>query len=177
MKKAIYLLVLTFTLFACNSGGKQEKTAHVVEEKSIKELIVEVRFKSSEADNFKLMLNKIKIDEFQSKFIHIVEEVKPTSSTDHIKANFGPDNISTRFQFGLGNKTPKIVEIESITFNYDNKVVSVNSDKLKKHFVFNKFVVLDSVSNKIITQKVDGKHFPIITLKNKYLKQLMTPAN
>ena len=176
MKKALYLCVLVFTLFACNSEGKQANPTPVVEKEPVKELTVDVRFKSSEAGNFKLMLNKIKVDEFQSKFVHIVEEIKPTTNIDHIKANFGPNNISTRFQFGLGNKTPKTIEIESINFNYDNKTVAIDASKLKEHFLFNKFVEIDSVTHKIVTKKVEGKHFPVITLKNKYLKQLMNPT-
>lgn len=173
MKKILLILVL-ISVISCKNEPKEEaknsNPENVVE--STKELEVIVNFKTNKEDEFKLMLNNVKVDEFQRKNIHIMEKVVPTSGIETITANFGENNMSTVFYFNLGNKEPKEVEIESLSFKYGEKSISISPDQLEEYFAFNKFVTLDSVSHIFKTSKIDGQHYPNLIFKRKHLVAL-----
>ncbi|MFT4800474.1 MAG: hypothetical protein ACI93N_000232 [Flavobacteriaceae bacterium] len=170
MKKVFFALV-TLVLISCNNDKPQiEEKSEIIEEKA-KELIVEIKFKTNKEDLFKLTLNNIIVDDFQSKRIVVTENVSPTSGIDTLIANFG-ENISNVLNINFGNKELKEIEIESINILYGENKIKVLPSELKKYFVLNKFVELDTSSNKLITRRVDNKFNPSINLKKKVLLNL-----
>lgn len=173
MKNIVLVALVTLMTFSCTSKQKEVNKPVVVEQaKEVeKEFIVNMSFKTSKEDNFRLMLNNIEVDEFQKKNIIIIEKVSPSSEIDKLTANFGY-NISKNFSINLGNKEVKEVEINSVEILYGNNKISVKSDELNEYFTFNKFVVQDTVSNKFQTKKIKGQHSPTITLRRKAINQL-----
>ena len=73
-------------------------------ETEVKELEVVLDFKTNKDDKFKLMLNNIRVDEFQNKNVQIIEKVNQTSSVDKIITKFGDNNISNNFIINLRTK-------------------------------------------------------------------------
>lgn len=167
------LLLITFFISSCGEKKNNEVISNIKEKELTKELVVKIKYKTNQPDDFKIMLNHVEVDEFQSKNIHIIEKVFATSNTDLIVAKFGDKNISNRFQIGLGNKEPKKVEMESIDFFYIDKTLSIMPDEIGEYFRFNEFVAFDPISNDLTTKRVNGKHFPVMSLKWKYLDNLI----
>lgn len=172
--KKILLLLLIVTV-ACKNEPKAVSNEAIAETEiePTKELVVNVNFKTNKAGDFKLMLNNVKVDEFQTKNIHVIEKVVPTSGIETITATFGANNISRVFYFNLGSKEPKEVEIESMSLTYGSKSINVSASELGEYFAYNKFVTLDSVSNTFKTKRVDGKHSPNLIFKGKYMEVLL----
>lgn len=175
MKNIILVVLIALFTFSClNEQKKESKPIEVekVKEKEIKkEFIVKINFKTNKEDSFKLMLNNIVVDEFQSKNILITERVAPSSNFESITANFG-ENISKGFRVNLGNKEVKEVEISSIEISYGENKLSINANELNSYFTFDRFVNYDTISNKFKTKRVDGKHTPTITLKTRKINLL-----
>lgn len=175
MKKLILVLLIVITAGCKNENKAEEQntqaqTAEV--EEPIKELIIEFQFKTNQEDEFKLMLNDIIKDDFQKKNIHILEKVIPTTSAESMTANFG-ENISNNFQFNLGNKVPKEVEIFSMNVSYGSNSVQITPQNINDYFaVNNKYVQYDTVTNTLKTMKVEGRHFPTILMRSKTLRTL-----
>jgi hypothetical protein len=170
--KTFKVLVILFILISCENNQKEIEPLKEGSEDIKDELRVKIKYKTNKSDEFRLSLNHIKLDEFQSKSIHIIEKVEPTTNSDNITANFGKGNFSNRFQFGLGNIEPKKVTLEEIHMSYKDKNLIIESDQINEYFRFNEFVEYDSISHQIRTKRVDGKHFPVLSLKWKYLTNL-----
>ncbi len=172
MKK---LLLLALILVAsCKSEPKTEtEIDEPVETEAPKEFVVNMSFTTDKADDFKLMMNNVQIDEFQIKNIHVIEKVQPTSSVDNLTATFDAGNISTVFRIGLGVKEEKEVTIESLDITYGKNSINVGIGELTNYFTGNKFVEIDSASNTIYVKRVDGKLNPTLSLKRRYLNTLI----
>ncbi|MDA8591356.1 hypothetical protein N9L09_00145 [Flavobacteriaceae bacterium] len=173
MKKIAFILFLSLCMFACKSEEKPSDKAQVEVPKKEKEWIVNVTMKSNKSDYFKLMMNNIEIDEFQTKNIHVIEKMEPTSSYETINARFGANNISKTFKIFLGSKEVKELDIKSIDIAYGDKSIFMNSSQITNNFNLNKFVEQDSVTMKIKTKRVDGKYYPVMVLKRKVINQLI----
>ena len=176
MKKIIFIALLAI-FCGCKDDAKEEKQTKsdtIIEDMAdeVSELSVVVNFKTNRADNIVFKLNNIVLDEFQKKNVQIVEKVSPTTTSDAINAKFGPNNISNNFIIGLGNREVKEIEIESILLSYGKNTLSVTGNELSKHFTLNKFVTHTPETNKIKTNKVDGKHNPSMILKRKSINTL-----
>ena len=172
--KNTLLIILLISLISCNNAEKKEDKASVINNEAPpkKELIVSMEFKTNKEDDFKLMLNNIVYDEFQRKNIHILETVMPSSGVESLTANFG-ENISNEFQFNLGNKVPKEVEVISMTLSYGDNVINVTPNNINDYFaVNNKYVTFDSETAILKTLEVEGKHFPTVVMRQKTLNQL-----
>ncbi|MFD2542895.1 hypothetical protein ACFSSB_11245 [Lacinutrix gracilariae] len=175
MKKLALTFVVALIAFACKNEAKHSEIQETINSKLIEtspELIVSIDFKTNKVDEFRLLLNNIKVDEFQKKNIQIIEKVSPSSSTDNIIAKFGENNISKLFLIVLGTKELKEVIIENIRLSYGKNNINIKPSELEKYFNFNKFIEFDSASNKILTKKVEGKHNPVLQLKPFALKKL-----
>lgn len=170
MKKAILLLLL-FAIVACNDSKKtsEEKVTknEPKTENLVKELEVTMEFRTNKNAEISLIMNTIKVNEFQTKNIHIVENVIPTTETDKIVANFGPNNISNKMVVSLGKKEEKEFEIMSMSFKYGENIVNIAPKDLNKYFGFSKFSVLDTLTNKIKTIKVGNAHYPKLYVRKK----------
>lgn len=173
MKKIVLVVLVTFFAFSCSSEPKKESKPIVIEnvEETIKEFIVKMDFKTNSEDSFRLELTNIVIDEFQKKNILVIESVSPSSSYEKITANFG-ENMSKAFKINFGTKELKEVEITKINLTYGKNSINIKGSELKKYFSISKFIQYDSISGKLKTQKVEGKHYPIITLKRNYINAL-----
>lgn len=173
--KNVFYLFIALVVFGCKEDRKAAQKANNVEQavEAPNVFIVKMSFKTNKEDEFKLMLNNVIIDEFQRKNIHIIEKVTPTSSIDELTANFG-ENISYDFQLNLGNKIPKEVEIISIDLFYGGNSIHVTPQNINDYFaVNNKYVQYDTLTNKLNTIKVEGKHFPSVVLRKDALNILI----
>lgn len=166
MKTSILLLFVIF--FSCNEKTKNN-SEDLNNNKLINspELTVSIQFKSNKADNFRLSLNNIIVDEYQNKNIQIIEKIQPSTNFDEISANFGPNNISNNIVINLGNKQEKRIQIKNIKISYGDKEIYIdNVVDFKTHFAYNKFIKLDSLSNIIInTIEKEGVINPVIYSK------------
>lgn len=172
MKKLAFIL-LVFVV-ACKNEPKEtaEEPQTTEVEEVVNELEIVMNFKTDTAGEFKLMLNNVKMDEFQRKNIHVIEKVEPATGIDELRASFGPNNISNNIYINFGNKATKNVEISNIQIQYGDKGFNIDANALTEYFSLNKYVVFDSVTNTIKTQRVGDIHNPSITLKRKYSKTL-----
>ena len=78
MKKYILLISVVIITVACKNSENSDRNATVLSNKTKladKELEVVMEFKTNQDGEIKLMLEDIKIDEFQTKNIHLVEQV------------------------------------------------------------------------------------------------------
>ena len=81
---------------------------------------------------------------------------------DKFEGFFGGGNISGNFVISFGKKELKEFEIISLSFNYGGNMVNISPKDLEKYFAFSKFSILDTITGKIITIKVDNYHDPKI---------------
>lgn len=165
---------MSIALMACKNEPKEtliEAENNEVEE-VVKELEIVMNFKTDTAGDFRLMMNNIEIDDLQRKNIHVIEKVEPASGVDEIRAKFGPNNMSNNIYINFGNKETKNVEIVGLQFQFGNNGLTIDANSLPEYFTFNKYVVFDSISNTIKTQRIDGIHNPNIILKRKYIRTL-----
>ena len=163
MKKLSVFIAIIFML-----NCKQEPTASlesIVKVVEDPELILNMEFKTNKEDVLIVSLNEIKVDEFQSKSIHVSEKVIPTTASDHISVNFGPNNLSRKLVIDLGSKELKEFEIVSLSFQYKDNIVEISPNEIEHYFALSKFSELDKATNKIKTQKVEGIHFPKLYLR------------
>jgi hypothetical protein len=176
MIKKTFLALVLLIVFACNNGAEESLNNEVLDQNETKELIVGISFKTNKTDNFRIMLNNVIVDEFQKKNMTIIEDVYPTTSVEKLVANFGRNNMSKSFQFGLGNKERKEVEFVSMHLSYGANVLDINASELSKYFTFNKYVLQDKNNNKVLTQSIDGKHWPLLIMKKEAIKLLSTES-
>lgn len=174
MKKL--LLVLAVVIVSCKSETKEtvpakEEVTEVAKE-VVKELEIEMKFKTNKDADFKLSVSNIVKDEFQKKSVVITEKVAPSSSMETIEANFGENIISNSIRFDIGNKELKEVEIGSIDIKYGNNTLNIQGSDLVKYFVINKFIDYNPETGLLKTQKVEGKHYPAIALKRSAINLL-----
>lgn len=163
------LIIFLLLTLACNTESKDQATAtnKIAEVNTTKELEVVINFKTNKADEFKLLLNNIEVDEFQRKHSQVIEKVRPSSGTDEIIAKFGPDNISNNFSINFGTKEISQIEIESIRMSYGKNELVVTGSEIDKFFNINKYIDYDSANNMLNTKRVEGKYYPAINLKRK----------
>lgn len=174
MKKIIFFLFLTNLFISCNDSKNNSASNDIKPDSDKpKSLRIDFRFKTTEADEFKIMMNNIEVDELQKKNIQIVESVTPSTGDDVIVANFDPNNLSKQIVLHLGGKIKKEVTIKSILVSYGNQQFNLTSpEDFNEHLVFNKFIERDSTSNKLITKRIEGKLNPTIRIKNNLINQL-----
>ena len=176
--KKVLLFNISLILFACNDAGKTNASNTVsqsnqsVPDEIERELTVSMEFKTNKEDEFVIMMNDIRIDDFQTKNIHIKERVSPTTSVDKLTGNFGVNNISNKLIISLGREEVKEVEIISMNFEYDENIVSVRAKDFRKYFGFSKFSVFDTITNKIQTIKINNIHNPRLYVKKKLWDEL-----
>lgn len=177
MRKVFFtLIVILLSTTSCTKTKNkkpevQEKPEEIIERK--KEFIVKMNYKTNKEDVFKYTLSNLPVDdEFQSKSILINEKVSPTSNYELTTANFGV-NISNNLRINFGNKKVKDIKIEYISIFYGDKGVKINSNELRKYFVFNKYINLDTLSGTIKTKKIGNNYNPTIALKTNSINFLI----
>ncbi|MFK7781778.1 hypothetical protein [Psychroserpens sp.] len=173
MLKPFFFLIIISLFQSCNNSSKSSPKESQTIQVQPKSLSIEFSFKTSQADEFKIMMNNITVDELQKKNIHIFEDVVPSTSDDVIVANFDPENLSKEIFCHLGNKVEKEVTIKGVLITYGDKQFNLTStEDFNKHLDFNKFIERDSTSNKLSTKRVGGKLNPWFRIKNSLINQL-----
>lgn len=168
MKKEL-LLSLSLLFIACNKQKiQQDSTLNV---NNNKEFIVKLGFKISVDDEFKLMLNNIKVDEFQKKNIQIRETVPTSSGFESIVANFGSEVDTKNFIIHLGAKE-KQVEFNGIELSYGNKSILITKSNFNNFFTTNEFVALQDDGFVFLTKTISGKHNPALLARKRLLDSL-----
>lgn len=175
MRKIILTLCAFISIIACKNDKKESitNTNSTIEESLIKELIVKIHYETNKSDEFTLMLNNIKKDEFQRKNIRIIEKVEPTTTLETISAAFGENNMSSAFTILLGSKEVKWVKIKSMNLSYGYNNLALEASQINEYFKTNDFVTIDSLTGKIQTKKINNKHNPAIFLKGKAIEILI----
>ncbi len=171
---ALFIIIMACNNFKDTNKPPKERLGNKDEEIEVvdKELEVIMEFKTNKDAEIVFMLNNIKVDEFQTKNIHLFEKVIATTTSDQITGKFGPNNISRKMTISLGKKELKEFEILSIRFKYGNGIVNILPKDLNKYFGFSKFSLLDTISNKIKTVKVGNAHNPKLYVKGKLWNEL-----
>ena len=171
--KFIILIILTLSIISCNESNQQKNPKEIEPDIFKKSLTIEFNFKTSKSDQFKIMMNNIKFDEFQKKNIQIIEEVTPSTSEDMIVANFDAGNLSNNIIINLGNKEPKDVDIINISVSYGKKHFNISTpEDLDKYLMFNKFIERSADGNTISTKKVEGVLNPVIYFRLSFINLL-----
>ncbi|RSK41513.1 hypothetical protein [Mangrovimonas spongiae] len=168
MKKIVLALFLII-FFSCKNEKAQPKTN--IKPIQNKELIVRLGFKTNVKDEFKILLNNIKVDEFQKKNIQVRETVPPSSGFESIVANLGSDVNTRNLLIHLGKKE-KTVVFNGIEFSYGNKNILVTKANFNKFLNTNKFLTLEDNGFVFSTKRINGKHNPAIIAKKKLLDSL-----
>lgn len=177
MKKLPVYILLLFIIVLITTCKKDVETNHkeIVDKlNNQKELTISIQFKSDKADNFKVSLNNILVDEFQKKNIQIIEKIEPSSGFDEIYANFGANNISNKLIINLGNRNEKTIIIENILITFGSKNININQTNFNTYFNHNKFVK-KVINSKITlsTTKIDGVLNPVIFAKPNLFNSIM----
>lgn len=175
MRNCLILILISFLSIACKNNDKQMPiaTENSIIETPSKKLTINFTFKTNKADIFKIMMNNIEVDDLQKKNIQIFEEVIPTTQKDAIVAEFDANNISRNIIIDFGSKELKEVEIMSISVSYGNNHFSFDTAKeFDKYFAYNRFIEKEEDSKILKTKKVDGKHYPAITLRQNLINLL-----
>jgi len=175
-KQLVQILIFTIVVFisSCNNDTRNSEQEIVPETKEKRELTVIIQFKSNKADNFKLSLNNIVVDEFQKKNVQIIEKIEPSSGFDEISASFGENNISNNLVINFGNRIEKTIIIESIDLFLNSKNIRINNQNFDKYFKHNNFLKI-SLKEKITLNsvKVGNKLNPVIFAKPNLIKSLL----
>lgn len=165
--RIIFILFFFVFFFSCNNSKKTQKDK-IAEEP---ELIIKLGFKTNVEDEFVVMLNNIKVDEFQKKNIQVREIVPASSELESIVAKFGEGNKSSNVILSLGKK-PKTIFFNGIEFSYGEKSILITSSNFNKFLSTNKFAALENEEFTISTKKLNGKHNPALIAKKRLLDSL-----
>jgi len=165
MKRAVLVLVvLCFISISCKQEeNKKENTQKTIIEK--KELTVKLALKTSAEDAFKIVMNNIKVDEFQRKDIIITENIPVTSNFENVTANFGANNFSDNLNISLGTQT-KTVKFNTIEFSYAGNVLSITKDNFDKFLRTNKFAEFNKEEFSVTSKNDNPKNLLIYARKS-----------
>ncbi|WP_417237350.1 MULTISPECIES: hypothetical protein [Flavobacteriaceae] len=165
-----YLAFLMIVIFM-SCKNKVQSLQNEIEAQSKKELVVKLGFKTNVKDEFKILFNNIKVDEFQKKNIQVRETVPPSSGFESIVAHLGGEINTQNLLIHLGKKE-KTVEFNGMEFSYGDKSILITKSNFNRFLNTNKFVVLDDNGFVFSTKTIDGKHNPAIMARKKLLDTL-----
>ena len=151
MKNLIILLLLVFSLLACNNKKDKQKAQ---EEKAVKSLYkvmgdslnhtdhfqVDIEALVKESDNFQLFYSEDYLLTFSSEN-KLTTFVKDSTAYQTIRFDLDKDIFPERYRFDLGaNRNQKEINIKSISIRYENKEVYIPRDSLGAYFVENEYL-------------------------------------
>ena len=168
MKPKVILFVFSFLIVSCKQENNSVDQEAAKSQPEMKELIIDFSFKTNVEDQFAILLNDIKIDEFQSKNVHIRETVYPSSEMERIHAKFNPDNLSVKLLITLG-KNLKEVFFESLKFKYGKNSIIINSDNFEEYLMTNDYLKFDKENSLLKAILIRDYTDPVIILKQKLL--------
>ena len=167
------IALASFLITNCNeekkNNPKQEVKPEVVTPKVFKATI---KLKTSVEDKFSLLMNNVKIDEFQKMNISAYEMIPTSTAMETLEVTFFEGIFSNLIILDLGNKAEKNVEISSVELTYGSNAILASNDQIKDYFRLNKFVSYDDENNIFVTKKINGQHFPRLILKPNIINKL-----
>lgn len=134
-------------------------------------LTVSIELKTTQEDEFRIMLNQISVDDFQKMNIHATETIPVTSNYERMTTKFFENTFSNKLVIGLGNKHPKNVDINNISISYGLNSISIPKAQLHEYFNPNTFVSFDD-NMSIITKTEKGRHSPLLYANSKLINLL-----
>ena len=168
----ILILISLILLPSCNQGVKENP---VVEEpiKKAKQLVVEATIKVSKPAEIKLFANKIFLSNDQEMNISITHKLNAISDAKDVQFKF-PEELNPDYQLGLslGTKYEKEIELNKLTLSYGETKFIIEPETLDDYLVFNKFIDIDTVTNKLTTNKLGNNHNPMVFFRRKILDSL-----
>ncbi|OUS01643.1 hypothetical protein A9Q86_07695 [Flavobacteriales bacterium 33_180_T64] len=167
MKKNI-LVICVLLFLSC----KEEKKEKINSRPDLKQLIVKVDLKTTTEDVFKVIMNNIKVDEFQEKNVIIRETIPVTSNYENITASFDTNNFSNNIHIDLG-KTLKNVKFNTIEFIYGANVLLITKDNFNEFLKVNKFAKFNEDDFSVTTKKEGKNQYSKIILKQSAIKFLI----
>ena len=172
LAKFTLIIISSIILINCNQS-KSDTSVKDIEEKVEEPKVFKIvtKLKSSKEDKFSVLMNNIKVDEFQSMNISAFEKIPISSSPETFQAEFFENQISNRIVLDLGSKEVKTVKIYSTEISYGKNSILVSGEDLLDYFNLNKFVSFDD-KNQLVTKKDNGQHFPRLILKPSVINRL-----
>lgn len=175
MKKALLLSIIILSL-SCKQGSKEaiENKANIdtVEINKPEKFVIEMNLKLSNSDGLRLFANGVFISNNRMMNINITEQVIKSEDFKTVVLDL-PDNIKPDYEVGiaLGGKEVKKVDFQSIKISYGDVEVFVSPDKISEYFYFSSDINYNPEKGMIQTQKIDGKHNPIMYVKASVIDQ------
>lgn len=170
--KPFLILLLFVALPSCNQEVKEKP---VVEEqvKTPNQLIVDANIKVTKPADIKLFANKIFLNNDQEMNISITHRLNASPDAQDVQFKF-PEGLNPDYQLGLslGPKNEKEVELNQLIVTYGATKFTIEPESLSDYLVFNKFIEVDSVTNKLVTKKLGNAHNPMIFFRRKILDSL-----
>ena len=66
----------------------------------------------------------------------------------------------------------KEIQFRSMSLSYGKTLFDIKPEELEDYFTTNKFVKFDSITKKLTTHKIEGKHNPMIFVRRKILDSI-----
>lgn len=170
MKHIVLSVFTCIVLFSCKENKPLESVKNSNTEKE-KILSVSLELKTTKEDEFRVMLNQIKVDEFQKMNIQASEVIPITTSYEKMSVRFFENTFSNKLVIGLGNKQPKRVDVNNISLSYGTNIVNIPKAQLSTYFNPNKYANFDD-NMSIITEAVKGNHTPALYANTKLINLL-----
>ena len=172
MKNLLILLTVFTLVFSCKNEEKPiQNEQPIVVEEGTKQLEIEITCKTDKTDIFQVIFSQIELKNNREGAYIITDKLtSQTGSKKYDYKMFG-DFILTKLQLKFG-RVPKDFYIEKIKISYKLRDIFIDGSELNKYFVINKFINYDNVTKKITTKEINGKHVPLMTLRDGFIKRL-----
>ncbi len=171
MKKITLLLVLAIA-FSCENKNKNKEEEkkdileEKVEEKKPEKFVIELTMRMDNSDGFRLFANGVFINNNRTMNINITEQISKSDNFETVTLDL-PESIRPDYEVGiaLGSKEEKTIEFQQAKISYGDIEFLVSPDKMEEYFYFSKDINYNAENGTIKTQKVNGRHDPIMYLR------------
>lgn len=170
MNRFIVLLFCMALIVGCKDDQKSNSQI-ATQEKAVPKLQVKINCKSDKKDFLQCAFNRIEFANNREGIFIIKEDIQASDELNEFNFEMFNDNISTLLQLKLG-KNPKKLIIESILVEYGDRKVNVSGAEIDRYFSLNQFVSFNKETKTLTTKSINGKHAPVITLKQGFIKRI-----
>ncbi|WP_323787433.1 hypothetical protein [Psychroserpens sp.] len=157
-----------------NKTKKEDTSAENIEQVTKpKALIVEIDLESSIPEDFKLMSINTFLNNGQFMDIYITQKINANETAKTIRFEM-PENITPDNFVGIsfGTKSIKEVKINNINLSFGDLNYNIQSEAVLDYFRTNKYMDYDETLNVFKTKQVEGKHNPILMLRQLYIDKI-----
>lgn len=171
MKKFL-LVLLCLTLFTSCKNEKDSNTkGTIVSVVEPSRLQLKINCKSDKPDVLQCAFNRIEFKNNREGNYIITDKIATSQESKLYNFEMFDDNIVTLLQVKFG-KQEKNVVVDNIILKYGKTIITIKGNEIDKYFAFNKFIEYSPENSIIKTLKIDGKHFPSMTLKKGHINKL-----